>query len=158
MSAMTLQDFKNNLFTLLSETFESGNNLDGTVYLDRGAGLLDTIETLSARQVSQEIYGTSIAAHIYHSLFYLEVLERFMQGSTSKTNWQESWQIKQVDEADWQALKSKLKESYQRICNFFEEQTEWDSKLEEGFAMVVHTAYHLGAIRQLVKGITTKTT
>jgi hypothetical protein len=150
---MTLQDFKNNLFTLLTETFESGNNPDGTVYLDRGAGLFDTIGPLSAEQASREIFGTSIAAHTHHSLFYLEVLERFMQGNTSKADWRESWQVKQIDEADWQALKSKLKASYRRIRNFFEEQTEWDSKLEAGFDMVVHTAYHLGAIRQLVKGL-----
>lgn len=149
MSTLATSEIKKSLFTLLSETFESGKEPSGTMYLDRGTGLFDTLAELSAKQASQEIHGTTLAAHVHHSLFYLEVLERAIQGDFSKANWQESWQLASVDEERWQALKSNLYTTYQRIYKLLETQETWEDSLEAGFSMVIHSAYHLGAIRQL---------
>lgn len=152
--SIAITDIRETLFTLLTETFESGDNPDGTMYLDRGAGLFDSLADVSAAQASQKVIpnGTTIAAQVNHSLYYLEVLEHYLQGKTPEKDWPGSWQPQTVDEAAWQALKSKLKTTYKRISTILEEQNEWD-KLEDGFAIAIHTAYHLGAIRQMLKMI-----
>ena len=41
MTRLAQQDFTNNLFRLLKETFEEG----GSVFLDKGAGLFQTLDT-----------------------------------------------------------------------------------------------------------------
>lgn len=151
MSTLVTQEVKESLFTLFTETFESGKNPDGTVYLDRGAGLLDTVADLSAEQASQQIYGTTIAAHINHSLFYLKVLERVIHGDTTRADWQESWQLSKVDEVQWNTLRNEVRVAYQRICELLNRQEAWEDGLEAGFDVVIHSAYHLGAIRQMVK-------
>ena len=144
-------DIRETLFLFLRETFESGKDPDGTVYLDRGAGLFDSVVALSAEQASKEVIpnGTTIAAQVNHSVFYLEVLERYLKDETPKVDWSESWQLHEVDEATWQTLKDKLNETYQRVSATLQTQDDWD-KLEDGFAIAIHTAYHLGAIRQML--------
>lgn len=150
---ITPDDVKQSLFTLLKETFEGGTNPEGTLYLDRGVGLFTTIDQLTAEQASRQVTPTSttIAAHVHHSLFYLEVLERFMKGDTGRADWSESWQRQQVDEAAWDDLRHKFKTTYQRISNYLQTQDDWEDGLEEGYSMVIHSAYHLGAVRQMLK-------
>ena len=145
-------DIRETLSTLLVETFESGNNSEGTMYLDRGAGLFDSLATVSVEQASQKVIpkGTTIAAQVNHSLYYLEILERYLQGETPRADWAESWQLQGVDEEAWQALKNKMKTTYERISKTLQTQDEWD-KLEDGFSIAIHTAYHLGVIRQMLK-------
>lgn len=149
--SVNVSDIRETLFTLLIETFESGNNPEGTMYLDRGAGLFESLAGVSAEQASQEIIpdGTTIAAQVNHSLYYLEILERY-NGDTPKANWSESWELQKGDEAAWEALKDKLKTTYERISASVQTQDDWN-KLEDGFSIAIHTAYHLGAIRQMLK-------
>ena len=150
--SVDVADIRETLSTVLVETFESGRNPEGTMYLDRDAGLFDSLATVSAEQASQEVIpsGTTIAAQVNHSLYYLEILERYIIGKTPKADWAESWQLQDVSEEAWQALKSDLKTTYERIGATLQMQDEWD-KLEDGFAIAIHTAYHLGAIRQMLK-------
>ena len=150
--SVNVSDIRETLSALLVETFQSGNNPEGTMYLDRGAGLFDSVADVSAEQASQEVIpgGTTIAAQVKHSLYYLEVLERYMQGETPKANWAESWHLQEVDESAWHALQENLKTTYERISASLQTQDEWDT-LEDGFAIAIHTAYHLGAIRQMLK-------
>ena len=152
--AIATADIKETLFTLLTETFQSGQNPDGTMYLDRGAGLFDTLAPLSAEQASQEVIpgGTTLAAQVNHTHFYLEVIERYMRGEAPKVDWSESWQLQTVSENQWRDLSKKLKETYERISTLLQTQEDWE-QLEDGFAIAIHTAYHLGAVRQVVKFI-----
>ena len=150
--SIEVADIRETLHTLLVETFESGTNPEGTMYLDRSAGLFDSLAGVSAEQASREVIpnGTTIAAQVNHSLYYLEILERYMQGETPKANWTENWQLQEVDAEAWQVLKNKTKTTYERISATLQTQDDWD-KLEDGFAIAIHTAYHLGAIRQMLK-------
>jgi hypothetical protein len=150
---ITPEDVKQSLLTLLKETFEGGTRPEGTIYLDRGVGLFTTIDQLTAEQASRQVTpaSTTIAAQVHHSLFYLEVLERFMQGDTERADWRESWQRQQVDAAAWDELRHKLKVTYERISRYLQTQEDWEDGLEEGYSMVIHSAYHLGAVRQMLK-------
>jgi len=150
--SVNVVDIRETLSTFLTETFESGNNPEGTMYLDRGVGLFDSVANLSAEQASRKVIpgGTTVAAQVNHSSYYLEVLESYIQGETPEKDWPGSWQPQRVDEAAWQALKDKLKTTYERLSATLQSQDDWD-KLEDGFAIAIHTAYHLGAIRQMLK-------
>ncbi|MFL5807344.1 MAG: DinB family protein [Roseiflexaceae bacterium] len=150
MSKQTaLEQFKDTLFIALDETFEQVHG----IYLDKGTSLFETLATITAEEASRPVSATcaSIAAQVDHVRFYLDVLERYMQNqAVGKVDWQESWQLKAVTLEEWDALKRRLKETYQRILTTMKGLETWDGENEIGgaLAILVHTAYHLGEIRQ----------
>lgn len=148
-------DFVNNLFTLLTETFESPPEAS-SAYLDQNAGLFTTLERLSAKQASEPATptGTSVAAQVEHIRFYLDVVEQFMKGRTEKVDWAASWQIQEVTPEAWKKLKGDLNAAYQSVTETFRNIDAWDDdEIGDSLAILVHTTYHLGAIRQIVKVI-----
>ena len=147
-------DFLNNISHLLRETFEGSPEDQGSAYLDRGVGVFATIEKISAQTASRSIgeNDASIAAHLEHSRFYLIALIEFMNGRTEKINWDESWLIKTVNKSEWNILKENVRRDYERTAKAFQTIENWnDDNIGEAMAIVVHTAYHLGAIRQMIK-------
>lgn len=151
--AMPAEAFTNSLFALLTETFESSPQV-GSIYLDRGAGLFDTLSALDAERASREVLGTTIAAHLVHTSFYLRALERYLEGFTGTVDWAESWTTRTVTPEAWRALVAEVREEYERVSGKLRAVTSWGEK-EVGFglAIIAHTAYHLGAIRQLAKAV-----
>ena len=149
------EDFTNNILFLLKETFE-GSSPEGSAYLDRGVGVLNTIEKISAAQASHTIGDSdaSIAAHTEHARFYLVALVEFMNGRTEKVKWEESWLVKTVNETDWNSLRENVRRDYEEVTQTFQTMENWDDdKVNDAMAIVVHTAYHLGAIRQILKAV-----
>ena len=149
-------DFVNNLFTLLTETFESPLGAS-SAYLDQSAGLFTTLAGLSAKQASKPITptGTSVAAQVEHIRFYLDVVEQFMNGRTEKVDWTESWQTQEVTFEAWEGLRGDLDAAHKSVIKTFRNIDTWDDdEIGDSLAILIHTAYHLGAIRQIVKVIT----
>jgi 3-deoxy-D-arabino-heptulosonate 7-phosphate (DAHP) synthase class II len=147
---MNKEDFLENVFALLEETFEKTRG----IYLDRDTSLFDTLSGLSAAEVSRDVNGNSIAAHVEHARFYLVVLRAFMTGRTEKVDWTESWKTKTVSDAEWRDLKDALRREYAETIEFFKSTTDWDDERIGGaLAIVTHTAFHNGAIRQIRKAI-----
>jgi len=147
-------DFLNNISYLLRETFEGSPEGRGSAYLDRGVGVFATIEKISAETASRSIgeNEASIAAHLEHARFYLIALVEFMNGRTEKVNWDESWSVKTVNESEWNFLKESVKRDYEKAAKAFQAIENWnDDNIGEAIAIVAHTAYHLGAIRQIIK-------
>ena len=143
--------FLKSILLLLRETFE-GSLETGSAYLDRGVGVLNTLEKLSADEVSREFGATTIAAHSEHAKFYLDRLCEFMKGRTEKVNWEDSWLIETVNETEWNYLRIAVRKSYENTLLTFAEIEDWnEDTLGEAIGIVAHTAYHLGAIRQMVK-------
>lgn len=147
---ITLEHFTSNLFGLLDEAFESHHG----IFLDRGTCLFETLETITAEEASIPVGSkcASLAAQVAHVNFYLEVLENYiLDRSTGKVDWGEIWRtVEKVTPQEWAGLKSQLKETYTRILGILRGMEDWDSENVIGGAMaiVVHTAYHLGEIRQ----------
>lgn len=147
-------DFLKDVLVILRETFEGSPEGQGSAYLDRGIGFIKTINNLSAEQVSRKTGGTTIAAQTEHAKFYLDRLCEFMTGRTESVNWEQSWLIEMVNETEWNALRDSVKKSYENVLRTFAEIETWNqNKIGEAVAMIAHTAYHLGAIRQLAKGV-----
>jgi hypothetical protein len=54
-----------------------------------------------------------------------------------------------VDDADWQSLIARLRDSAGQAKQFMETFDGWDDRYLGGaIALIAHTAYHLGEIRQ----------
>lgn len=141
--------FRNTLFALLDETFENHHG----IYLDRDTSLFRTLESVSAQEASIPVGGkcATLAAQVAHVIFYLEVLERYVvQHDTSRVDWGEVWRtVSAVTPEEWSALKDRLEATYRRIFKIFQDNPTWDEDSMGGsLACVVHTAYHLGEIRQ----------
>jgi hypothetical protein len=143
--------FTDPLFQIIRESFESV----GGAFLDRGTSLFETLATIDAAQASQTIVegGTSIAAHAFHVKFYLNVHEKFVKGEQlGRIDWRASWTLRTVNDSEWESLKVGLREAYEHIMGLYRKQDDWNSEhyIESALAVVAHTAYHLGAIRQMM--------
>ena len=150
-------DFLKDVLFILGETFEGSPEGQGSAYLDNGVGVFNTLENLSAEQVSRHIGGTTIAAHTEHAKFYLDRLCEFIQGSTEKVNWEQSWLIETVNETEWNFLREGMRKSYEGVLRCFAEVETWkEDNIGEAIAIIAHTAYHLGAIRQIAKAVSNK--
>ena len=144
------QDFANNLFQLMEETFEPKHH---GIYLDEGTSLFETLDTVSAAEASIPVGGkcASLAAQVAHVIFYIESFERFaLQGDNSPRDWGYIWRtVERVTPEEWDRYKSKLKDAYGRMDKLFHEIKLWNEDTMGGaLSIVVHTAYHLGEIRQ----------
>jgi len=143
------EDFLSNLFSLLDETFDNTHG----IYLDKDTSLFRTLETVSAEEASIPVGGkcASLAAQVAHVTFYLEVLERYVvYNDSTPADWGEIWRtIEKVTPAEWDELKARLNHAYCRIEKMFRENPVWnEDSIGGSLAIVVHTAYHLGEIRQ----------
>lgn len=143
------QHFTSNIFAVFEETFETHHG----VYLDKGTSLFETLGTISAAEASRPVSSrcASLAAQVAHVTFYIEILEKAIRGEViEKVDWGDIWQrIEAVNEAEWAALKSQLEATYRRVSTLVHGINNWDDDRVGGMiAIVVHTAYHLGEIRQ----------
>jgi len=154
MKTINQNDFTSSLFALLKETFEGTSTAFGTMYLDQGTGFFDTIETVDAEKASRSVREGSptIAAHCEHVRFYLEFLGNYMNEKFTMVDWKDSWKIKTVTESEWTALRGQLHKTYQMVTDTFNEVETWnDFKITGALGILAHTAYHLSAIRQILK-------
>ncbi len=141
--------FQNNLLDLLDETFENHHG----IYLDKHNGLLETLETVTSEEASIPVGGkcASLAAQVAHVTFYIESFERYaLQNDNSPRDWGLIWRtVEKVTPEEWENLKSKLKDAYLRMDKMFRANELWNEDTIGGsLSIVVHTAYHLGEIRQ----------
>lgn len=144
------EHFTTALYELLDETFD---NVQG-YFLDKGTSMFETLATISAAEASVPVGGkcATLAAQVKHVAFYLDVLERNVRtGNLQPVDWSEIWRTtKAVTPGEWEELKTGLRDSYNRIKALIHDAPTWPSEQEivGAIAMIVHTAYHLGEIRQ----------
>jgi hypothetical protein len=150
-------DFTLNFFDLFKETFEGTGGASSHFIDPKGGALFETLERIIAEIASEKLAGSSIAAHVAHTRYYLEILPEFMRDENPKTDWSGSWQQSQVDALEWDALKLSLRAEYENVTQFMRGIQTWDDEMiGGGLSMLAHTSYHLGAIRQLAKILETK--
>jgi hypothetical protein len=144
------ESFSEELFAILEETFETHHG----IYLDKGTSLFATLNQISAGEASIPVGNrcATIAAQVEHVIFYLQVLERYIAGQdVGKTDWGEIWsRVSGVTTAEWDELRARLKATYDRLSKMLRGIENWEHNdaIGDSMAIVVHTAYHLGEIRQ----------
>ena len=116
-------------------------------------GLLASLDALSAESASARPGGrSSVASHVEHLRYGLEVLNRGARGEDAWANasWSEAWKHQTVTEAQWRALRADLAREAESWLDVMKQPPAWD---EVGLATAVgsipHLTYHFGAIRQL---------
>ncbi len=145
-------DFLTAVLYILRESFEGSPEGEGSAYLDQRVGIFDTLDSLSAEDVSGSHASTTIAAHTEHTKFYVDRLTEFIEGRTEPVNWEQSWLIETVNSEEWKILRDGMRISYKKLLGTLSDVDQWsEDRIGEAVAIVAHTAYHLGAIRQLSK-------
>jgi hypothetical protein len=151
MSAqIQVEHFTSAIYALLDEIFD---NVHGYC-LDKGTSLFETLATISAEEASVPVGGkcATLAAQVKHVAFYLDVLEHNIRTQQyERQDWGKIWrETSAVTAEEWETIKGQLHSSYDRSKQLISETTEWPSEAHIGgaIAVIVHTAYHLGEIRQ----------
>jgi hypothetical protein len=145
-----IEHFKAALYGLLDEAFDQVHG----AFLDPGTSLFETLATISAAQASIPVGGkcATLAAQVKHVAFSLDVLEQGVRaGRYEPQDWGKIWrETGAVTPQEWDAIKADLRANYDRLKALIHDTNEWPSEREIGgaIAAVVHTAYHLGEIRQ----------
>ncbi|HYR11521.1 MAG TPA: DinB family protein [Longimicrobium sp.] len=140
---------------ILSEAFAGPADPRSTHFVNNlpDCGLFGTLDALTAEQASAAVDegGATAAAQAEHVRFSLDVSVRWMRGERKKTDWARSWDVREVDEDAWTALRGQLRATYDAFVVMVHQQP-MDAELLEGLvATVAHSAYHLGALRQIAK-------
>jgi hypothetical protein len=139
-----------NLFAILDEAFVAHHG----IFLDRGTSLFETLETITAAEASIPVGGkcATLAAQVAHVNFYLEVLEDYiLNKERDNVDWGEIWRrVNKVSTEEWKAYQDQLKETYQKVISMLQNREDWNDERPIGgaLAIAIHTAYHLGEIRQ----------
>ncbi len=134
----------------LKEAFDSPVGM----FLDKGDALWETLEPVTAAQASIPIApgGNSIAGQVNHMVFYFDVMAGYMRNDPPEhPDWSAAWKVVEVDEDQWQELKLALGQRQSEIITLIDnapDEVFTDPDIVGGsYAIVAHTAFHLGQIR-----------
>ena len=149
MSQIDSEHFTKALIGLLDETMDHVMGF----YLDSGTSLFETLASISAEEASIPLGGkcATLAAQVKHVAFYLDLVDKSVRDpSFPRVDWSEIWRtVSAVTPEEWQAIQAELRANYDRILILIQETPAWGQEEIGGtIALVAHTAYHLGEIRQ----------
>jgi len=142
--------FKDAVDFLFTETFAEVRG----AYLDRGTSLFETLATIDAAEASKPLSPCcgSIAAQVYHTRFYIDVSEQYMNGTPPENvDWDGSWTaVTTVNDEEWQALIGDLSASVERVKATADSYDNWavPDRVNGALTILMHSAFHLGQIRQ----------
>jgi len=136
---------------VLVETFE---DVQGA-YLDKGTSFFETLAEITAEQASQPMGNcATIAAHVEHTRYYLQVLEdRLLGNDLSYVNWDTIWEtVSTVSDDEWINMINNLNTTYERVKGHLDNADTWEGEreLSSMLGIIVHSAHHLGEIRQMM--------
>jgi hypothetical protein len=154
MKTINQADFTTALSILFKETFEGMPTAEEQVYLAHDAGIFATLGAISAEQASTEANSTTIAAHSEHARFYIELLDNYLNRDMRVVDFKQSWRVSNVSEDEWDDLRENLSKVYRKTSETLEKNDVWGlDTITVAMGIVAHTAYHLGAIRQMAKNL-----
>lgn len=143
-------DVVRQLLVVLRESLD-GPSGPWTHFVDNrpGAGFLGALDPLSAAEASRPVGGSSIAAHVHHIAFGMEVSAASLAGDNEHRDWSQSWIVSSVDEAAWKALVARFRAEYANLIGAIETHGAANEEaLGAAIGVIAHVAYHLGAVRQ----------
>jgi len=147
------------LSRLLSELVDGTSGHGQAFILNTGdVGLLRSLEKLSAADASTSTNeGATIAAHAQHVRYGLSLMNQWAReggNPFADAKWDEAWKVSAVDDAMWSEIRTGLGDETQRWREMLRTPRECSGiELTGMISSVAHLAYHLGAIRQISKGI-----
>ncbi|HEX2864078.1 MAG TPA: hypothetical protein VHN99_05885 [Deinococcales bacterium] len=152
---------------LFRETFQ-GKAGDGSWFVEshENGGLIANLRRVTADQASRPSAGggPSIAAHAAHVRWFLNLAARLSGANAQDINWSApenqwkfSWPVSTVDDAQWQGLIAGIEREAQAVeAGFTRPMLDSLPGLDETCGVLTvlpHAAYHLGAIRALIRTV-----
>ena len=154
---MNTTDISKTLGTLLGELVDGSSKDGGYMLNPSDAGLLRSLEKLSATEASAPTpTGSSIAAHVDHLRYGLSLMNRWSQGENpfESADWSTSWRKTTVSDSEWQQLRADVRAEATRWHGVVSTPRDVDEiELNGVIGSIAHLAYHLGAIRQINQSI-----
>jgi len=141
---------------LLTEIFYGPPTADAYIVNPGDPGLLRQLGTISAATASmQPIPGKPcIASHVHHIHFGLSLLNRWFSGEENpfaNADFNQSWRQTTVAEDEWHAMCESLRKEAETWRRAVAARSKWDdTSAAAALSTIAHTAYHLGAIRQVL--------
>jgi hypothetical protein len=144
----------NALLNVLNELIDGSAPGAAWVLNPEDPGLINSLDKLSAEEASAVPLGrgASIAAHVDHLRYGLELLNSWSRGEKpfADADYSASWRLETVWEPEWALKREALRReayAWRKALHHFRDLT--DLELTGVVASVAHLAYHLGAIRQI---------
>ncbi len=157
---MTTPDRLHASLAVLFGELIDGPPADAAYMLNVGdPGLLQSVDALSAAAASRPspAGGASIAAHVDHLCFGLELMNRWSNGEADPwagADWAASWRRTTVTESEWAALRARLRDVTRRWHDALRTPRALSTlELNGVISSIAHLAYHLGAIRQIDRSV-----
>lgn len=148
--------FRRAVSQLLTEIFE-GPPEDWVYLLNPGdPGLLGQLDIIDAELASKRPAPgrTTIAAQVNHIRYSLALLNRWAAGEENpwtNADWEGSWERTRVTEDEWRTLREDLRREATSWRHAVDAREDWSGVTPETvLSSAVHTAYHLGALRQIL--------
>jgi hypothetical protein len=151
--------FQRALSNMLTEIFDGPPGQEAYVLNPGDTGLLRQLDTIEASAASKRPMPgkTTIATHVDHLHFGLAILNRWASGEANPwagADWNGSWQRTTVTDAQWRTLREGLREEADKWRKIVATRTNWDDMAAAAaLSTAAHTAYHFGAIRQILAGL-----
>ena len=148
--------FQGALSKLLTEIFNGPPGQEAYLLNPGDPGLLRQIDSIDADAAStRPMPGqTTIAAHADHVHYGLTLLNRWAAGEANPwadADWNASWKRPTVTIEQWQTLRHSLRREVETWQQVVATRPDWDDITAPGaLSSAAHTAYHLGAIRQIL--------
>jgi hypothetical protein len=144
------------LVKLLTEVFDGPPAREAYILNPGDPGLLRQLESLDATVASaRPMPGrTTIAGHVDHVLYGLTLMNRWAAGEPNPfadADWEAAWRTTTVSPERWRELCTALRREATSWQHTVAKRDQWDDVAAAGaLSSLAHTAYHLGAIRQII--------
>ncbi len=121
------------------------------------SGILGTLSSVSAGTASRSPGKgmATIAAHASHLLFALRLAAESLTDPDAYkgADWDSDWKRNEVDEKAWREIRAGLKNVHEALHAGIAGNLPWNDAnfLKGALAVIAHGAYHLGAIRQILR-------
>jgi hypothetical protein len=152
---MTSADLSSALAALFAELTEGAHAPGGAFILNSGdGGLLSALDGLSAADASQSVTGgATVAAHAQHVRYGLSLMNRWAReggNPFADATWDAAWKISAVSDGEWADIRAGLRLETGLWKDALGKPRDASGvELRGLIGSVAHTAYHLGAIRQI---------
>lgn len=142
--------------TLFREAFEGrAEGQDYTWFVQGHDAILPLLDEVDAMTASHSPgFGLpTLAAHAYHLRYILHWLNVPVGDLNPEGSWESTWEKEVVTDEEWDALRAEIRDRYGRAVEWVAGNDDWS--IENGplmfLAPLPHVAYHLGAMRVLLK-------
>jgi hypothetical protein len=123
------------------------------------SGLLGVMKTIDAETASSipTPGAKTIAAHASHAAFHLKASAAWLSGDKSAADWESSWLPMFVTDREWLGVQDEMSRQFAATVAAIESLQSWNrDALGGAIGAVAHAAYHLGAIRQILRELKAK--